>query len=44
MNPHRLLEVPRSVRFRGGGHSSLAGIRALHHGASGPVNGTEGWR
>ena len=41
MNPHRLLDVPRLVRFRGGGHSSLPRIRALHHGVSGPVTGTE---
>jgi deferrochelatase/peroxidase EfeB len=34
---HRLLDLPRFVRVRGGGYFFLPGVRALHYVASGPV-------
>ncbi|MGY1706526.1 Dyp-type peroxidase [Geodermatophilus sp. SYSU D00697] len=34
---HRLLDLPRFVRVRGGGYFFLPGLRALHYVASGPV-------
>ncbi|WP_448608641.1 Dyp-type peroxidase [Geodermatophilus sp. URMC 60] len=33
---HRLLDLPRFVRLRGGGYFFLPGVRALHYIASGP--------
>ncbi|SHN83580.1 Dyp-type peroxidase family [Geodermatophilus obscurus] len=33
---HRLLDLPRFVRVRGGGYFFLPGVRALHYLASGP--------
>jgi deferrochelatase/peroxidase EfeB len=35
---HRLLELPRFVRVRGGGYFFLPGVRALHHVARGPAS------
>ncbi len=34
---HRLLDLPRFVRLRGGGYFFLPGVRALHHLAAGPA-------
>jgi deferrochelatase/peroxidase EfeB len=36
---HRLLDLPRFVRLRGGGYFFLPGVRALHHVASGSAAG-----
>ena len=33
---HRLLDLPRFVRVRGGGYFFVAGLRALHYVASAP--------
>jgi deferrochelatase/peroxidase EfeB len=38
---HRLLDLPRFMRLRGGGYFFLPGVRALHHIASGSAAGRE---
>ncbi len=38
---HRLLDLPRFVRLRGGGYFFLPGVRAIHYIASGPSSDTE---